>query len=104
MHRHHDIGGLPAGPVDQSEHDNALWEKRVDALMVVLTVRTPQEMTVDELRRGIEDLPPDAYEAMSYYERWIHSIATIMKDRGVLSADEIETRVAEVKARYAEAG
>lgn len=98
------MGGLPAGPVDKSEHDNALWEKRVDALMVVLSIRDKQEMTVDELRRGIEDLPPDAYDAMSYYERWIHSIATIMTDRGVLTAAEIEARVAEVKARHAEAG
>jgi hypothetical protein len=32
----HDLGGLPAGPVDRAEHDYALWEKRVDALMVLL--------------------------------------------------------------------
>jgi hypothetical protein len=36
---HHDMGGLPAGPVDRSEHDYALWEKRVDAILVTL-VRT----------------------------------------------------------------
>ena len=36
-HAHHDMGGLPAGPVDASEHDYALWEKRVDAMMVLLS-------------------------------------------------------------------
>ena len=30
---HHDMGGLAAGPVLPAEHDYALWEKRVDALM-----------------------------------------------------------------------
>ena len=33
---HHDMGGLPAGPVERTEHDYALWEKRVDAMMVLL--------------------------------------------------------------------
>ena len=33
---HHDMGGLDAGPVQQTEHDYALWEKRVDALMALL--------------------------------------------------------------------
>ena len=32
---HHDMGGLPAGPVERSEHDYALWEKRVDAMLIV---------------------------------------------------------------------
>ena len=36
---HHDMGGLDAGPVQQTEHDYALWEKRVDALMVLLAER-----------------------------------------------------------------
>ena len=33
MRSHHDMGGQPAGPVDTAEHHNALWEKRVDALL-----------------------------------------------------------------------
>ena len=34
---HHDMGGLPAGPVERNEHDYALWEKRVDAIMILLS-------------------------------------------------------------------
>jgi hypothetical protein len=26
-----DVGGLDLGPIDRSEHDLALWEKRTDA-------------------------------------------------------------------------
>src|SRR6516165_3983063 len=29
----HDIGGLTLGPIDRSEHDLALWEKRTDAML-----------------------------------------------------------------------
>ena len=28
----HDIGGLPAGPVDTSPHDMTFWEKQIDAM------------------------------------------------------------------------
>ena len=43
-------------------------------------------MTVDELRKNIESLPPDAYERMTYYERWITSITQTMIQRGVITA------------------
>ena len=55
--RHHDMGGLDAGPVDRDEHGKAPWEKRVDALLVLLGQR--KIVCVDELRRGIEELGAD---------------------------------------------
>ena len=93
----HDLGGLPAGPVDQTEHDYALWEKRVDALLVLLTKKGL--MTVDELRRNIEGLGLDAYDKMSYYERWIYSITQTLIQRGVISIDELGRKMAEAQAR-----
>ena len=57
----HDMGGLVAGEINKNEHDYALWEKRVDALMMLLT-NDLQIMTVDQLRKGIEALPPTAYD------------------------------------------
>lgn len=93
----HDIGGLPAGPVEPGEHDYALWEKRVDALLVLLTKKGL--MTVDELRRNIESLGADAYDKMNYYERWIYSITQTLIQRGVISIDELGRRIAEAQAR-----
>ena len=93
----HDLGGLPAGPVDQTEHDYALWEKRVDALLVLLTKKGL--MTVDELRRNIEGLGLDAYDKMSYYERWIYSITQTLIQRGVISVDELGRKMTEAQAR-----
>ena len=94
---HHDMGGLPAGEVVASEHDFALWEKRVDALLVLLSKK--QLMTVDELRRNIESLGAEAYDTMSYYERWIHAITQTLLQRGVLHVDELGRRMADVTAR-----
>ena len=101
MRGHHDMGGLPAGPVELSEHDYALWEKRVDALMVLLSQKDRQLLTVDELRRNIESIGGDAYETMSYYERWIFAITQTMIQRGVVSIDELNRKMAEVEARPA---
>jgi len=73
----HDVGGLDEGPIDRAEHGRAFWEQRVDALQVLLSdPKRPggQLMTVDELRRGIESLGREAYDSLSYYERWISSI------------------------------
>jgi hypothetical protein len=92
MRSHHDMGGLAAGPVEATEHDYALWEKRVDALLVLLSQKGL--MTVDELRRNIESLGPDAYDSMSYYERWISAIANTLIQRGVITIDELGRRIA----------
>jgi len=93
----HDMGGLPAGTVQPSEHDYALWEKRVDALLVLLTKKGL--MTVDELRRNIEGLGLDAYDKMSYYERWIYSITQTLIQRGIISIDELGRKMAEAQNR-----
>jgi len=93
------MGGQPAGPVAPSEHDYALWEKRVDALLVLLSGKECRHMTVDELRRNIEALGPEAYDRMTYYERWMHSIAQTLIQRGVISIDELGRKMAEIDAR-----
>ncbi len=94
---HHDMGGLRAGKVKRGEHDYALWEKRVDAMMVLLSDKKRRLMNTDMLRRGIESLPPDAYDRMSYYQRWIHSIATMMLERGVVTRAELDARIARLR-------
>jgi hypothetical protein len=97
------MGGLPAGPIERSEHDYAHWEKRVDALMVLLSAPERRLLRVDELRRQIEGLRPDAYDAMSYYERWIAAITRVLLERGVLTSDELGRKMEAVKAREAKA-
>lgn len=94
---HHDMGGLPAGEVKPTEHDYDAWERRIDALSVVLGRKA--RITVDERRRAIESLPPDAYDRMSYYERWTAALAQTMLARGLITTEELAHKMAEVDAR-----
>lgn len=95
------MGGQPAGAVVPAEHDYAFWEKRVDALMVLLSGKDCQRMTVDELRRNIESLGPEAYDRLTYYERWMHAITQTLIQRGVITIDELGRRMAEIERRAA---
>ena len=94
--RHHDMGGLDAGRIDRDEHDTAPWEKRVDALRVLLDRR--KLLCVDELRRGIEELGADAYDRYGYYERWMASMTNLLLEKEIIGVSELGTRMAEIEA------
>ena len=96
------MGGKDAGPVEQTEHDFALWEKRVDALWMICSSKG--YFTVDGLRRVLEDMGEDAFETMTYYERWISSVNQNLIEAGVYSLEELGERMAAVKARGATYG
>ena len=97
MRSHHDMGGLPAGKVDRSEHDYADWERRVDAIAVLLGRK--RRLTVDERRRAIETLTPQAYDALSYYERWVVALGQTMVQRGIVTSAELARKMLEVEKR-----
>ncbi len=100
--RWHDMGGKPAGDVDQTEHDYALWEKRVDALMVIGASKG--HFTVDGLRRALEDMGEEAFETMTYYERWVAAVNQNLIEAGVYTLEELGERMEAVKARGATYG
>ena len=86
----HDMGGASRFRCTAVERDEAppdSFGKRVDALRQLLAQKGL--MTVDELRRGIEAIPEDEYLALTYYERWLRSITTLMLEKGVVSAEEL---------------
>ena len=91
------MGGDPAGDINHDQHDFALWEKRVDALMVLAS--SAGLMNTDSLRRVREDMGEEAYETMSYYERWIASVSQNMVEAGAFSTAELADKMAQVKAR-----
>lgn len=101
MARVHDRGGWPSdeadGPIDQGEHQLMDWERRVDALHGVLGSKGLR--TVDEMRRAIESLDPQQYEALSYYERWTAALEILMVEKGVLTTGEIDQMAAQLEAR-----
>ena len=97
MRSHHDMGGLPAGRVDRAEHDYSDWERRVDAMAVLLGRK--RRLTVDERRRALETLTPQAYDALSYYERWVVALGQTLIQRGVITSAELARKMLEVEKR-----
>ena len=88
----HDRGGWPTdAPIDRTEHELADWELLTDALIGVLG--HAGLMNVDELRRAIESMPPDEYEQASYYGRWLYAAETVLGEKGVLAAGELDSRL-----------
>jgi nitrile hydratase len=96
----HDLGGAPGDePVDREEHEPHAFEKRVGALLRLLSHPDKRVMRVDELRRGIESLNETEYAGYAYYERWVESIRRILVEKGVVSEAELLRKIAEVRQR-----
>jgi hypothetical protein len=100
----HDLGGQPAGPVDRAEHATTFFEKRIDAMLMLLSDGRRRLIRVDEHRRTMEQFGADAYWKMAYYERWLNSMTSLMLEKGILTRDELDARMAEIRARMANKG
>ena len=96
-----DLGGLDGGPIDRHEHEPTMTERRIDAMMMLMRAKPRAFWGADENRRTIESLTPEFYEGSGYYERWVTAMRALLIEKGKLSADEIEAKLAEVRGRYA---
>jgi hypothetical protein len=97
--RPNDVAGQPAGPIDRAEHELEPWHKLVTALLFVLRSPPHNMMYIDEMRRAMEDIPPDEYQRLEYFEKWALGITQLVTEKGLVSRDRIESRVAELQAR-----
>ena len=95
----HDLGGLPAGPVDRDEHALSNFELRVDALMMLM-IGPYGAFRADALRRAIEEYNNDDYTHLAYYERWVRALRILLVEQGVLSDEQIDARIADIRARF----
>ena len=102
---HHDMGGqieeMRAGRIERAGHDYAEWERRIDAMAVLLWgIKGGKKlMSVDEHRKNIESLPPQEYDGTSYYEKWIYALTQTLIQRGVITTDELGRKMEEVQRR-----
>lgn len=95
----HDMGGRPNDePIDRAEHILMDWERRTNALVGVLRER--RLINTDELRHGIEEIPPREYESLTYYERWSASLERLLVEKGLLTTQEIDARAAGLHERW----
>jgi nitrile hydratase len=91
----HDLGGMHGfGPVKPEKNEplfHADWEAVVYA--IARAARVQGIYNIDESRRAIEQMPPAAYLASSYYERWLASEVRNLVEKGVVTAEELEARM-----------
>jgi nitrile hydratase subunit beta len=92
----HDVGGMAGlGPVPMAIDDavgHPAWESR--ALGATVAAVTRGMLVPPTQRAVIEALHPVVYLSMGYYERWLYALEQCAIKAGVVTADEIETRVA----------
>ncbi|HVB88997.1 MAG TPA: nitrile hydratase [Beijerinckiaceae bacterium] len=94
-----DVGGLEAGPLDTRAHDLTFWEKQIDAMHMLLRQPGRRHAMTDVNRFYIESLGHEAYRTLSYYERWTASLCRQLIETGVLTQDEIDAKVCELRSR-----
>jgi hypothetical protein len=94
-----DVGGLPSTPIDHEEHDPTFFEKRIDAMLMLLTSPKVHAFSVDALRRAVEENTADDYTKRGYYEKWLKAIRQLLIEQGILSEAEIIERIDAIKKR-----
>jgi hypothetical protein len=96
----HDLGGVEpdaSAAIDRTDHPLTDFDKSVDATFYLLSRPGSRIMTVDELRRAIEAIPPPDYRRLGYYERWLTAIAALLVEKGTLSRGEIDAKIAALR-------
>jgi hypothetical protein len=96
--RPHDLGGQSAGPIDRVEHEVEAWQTLVTALMYLLRDHCHLAKT-DEMRRAIEDMKPEEYQRLDYFEKWAVGISILVIEKGLMTSDQIARRAADISAR-----
>jgi hypothetical protein len=84
------MGGVPrymCEAIDKEPHSLTNLDREVDALRQVLA--GAGLFSTDEMRRGIEALPADAYDRLSYYQRWLCSMVSTLIAKGVVTEAEL---------------
>jgi nitrile hydratase len=72
------------GPIERESDEgpfHAEWEARVFALNRVLLAHDVYNL--DQFRAAVEAIEPARYFGLSYYERWLAAIETLLAARGI---------------------
>ena len=89
----HDMGGMHGmGPI-QVEKDEPVFHEQWEARTYVLTraIGAWRKWNIDTGRYYIEQIPPDLYLRMSYYEKWFVRLVELLVKTGLITRAEAET-------------
>jgi nitrile hydratase len=88
----HDMGGMAGLGALEIDPDEPLfhapWEARV--LAMTLAMGAWGRWNIDASRHARERIPGAAYLAMTYYEKWLAGLITLIVERDLATAEEVE--------------
>ena len=94
----HDLGGMHGiGPIVREENEPVFhsdWERHMSAL--VRAMRAGEQSNLDEFRHSIERMDPARYLQSSYYERWLDGAERLLLEKGTITREELDARIAEL--------
>jgi len=80
-------------PIDRREGEPTFFDKRIDAMLSLVTGQGTANYRPDLHRRAIELYAGFEDPTRSYAEAWLLAIRALMLEQGVLRADEIDRRL-----------
>jgi nitrile hydratase subunit beta len=90
-----DLGGQHGfGPVEPEQNEpvfHADWERT--ALAITVLMGPVGGWNIDQSRSARESLPPATYLSSSYYEIWIAALCRLLIERGLATAQELQSGV-----------
>jgi nitrile hydratase len=86
------------GPIDRKERSLFHWERQCAAIRVLLGARGL--VPLDELRDGFESFGETLYRELSFFERMLTSMLSILDRKGVVTLADIDQRVDQLKQQY----
>ena len=90
--------------MDTEPHAVTDFDRRVESIVRCLIRPGSEFLVVDELRRGIEELSEEDYFTLSYFERWIAAIGALLTEKGILSKEELQARMATIREQMERTG
>ncbi|MFT4584644.1 MAG: hypothetical protein ACI915_004989 [Gammaproteobacteria bacterium] len=94
----HDLGGKHGvGELEIEKNEpvfHAEWEKKVFGIFFGLAPHG--FFNLDEFRHSIERMGAAQYLNTSYYDHWLTSFETLLVEKGVITAEELAARCAEI--------
>jgi nitrile hydratase subunit beta len=94
----HDLGGKHGvGELEVEQNEpvfHAEWEKKVFSIFFGLAPHG--FFNLDEFRHSIERMGAARYLNTSYYDHWLTSFETLLVEKGVITAEELAARCAEI--------
>ena len=89
-----DVGGMPAGDVPREDVPYLFWQKHMMAMFGALWGKGV--FNLDEFRRTVEQMSPEAYKNSTFYGRRVDGAADLMVEKGIISREELDARTEEI--------